>query len=75
MVLQVSWNANLLALIVQVDIKRAENVPKLDEEKATKGLNLLCILDVAKLDVLVTIETSNCLIKEILFEAGLRHAN
>ena len=50
---------------MQVNVEAAEHMTKLQQKKASEGVNVLVILKVAQLHILISIKHSHCLIKEV----------
>lgn len=65
----------MLTRVLHVDVKRSEDSAELDQEKASKSVDILLIVNVAELDILITIELAHRLVQVMLLKAALRHAN
>lgn len=75
MVLHISWHAHLLSRVMDIDVEGPEYMPEFDQEEASKSVNVLDIVNVAKLDVFVAVELPHCFIQEVLSEVALRHSD
>ena len=59
---------------MDIDVEGSEDGSELDQKQSSKSVDVLHIVQVAQLDVLVTVELPHSLIEEVLFEVALRQS-
>ena len=75
MLTEFPWQARSHPLVVLVDVKGSEHLSELHEQQPSERVDVLFVFDVASLHVLLSIEQSDCLVKEVLFGVALRQSD
>ena len=65
----------MLTRILHVDVESAEDSAELDQEKASKSVDILLIVNVAELDILIAVKLTHSLIQIMLFKVTLGHSD
>ena len=60
-------------MVVLVYVEGPKDRSELNEQEATKSIDVLLVFDIASFHVFLAIEESDCLIQEVIFEVTLWH--